>query len=528
MNKAGKHQVITKCILAMLILFQVFCVMTITLNLRPGGDEWFTYGLSNNTDGHIFMNEKWINEKTEGTGWVSTEYFKDYLLVNEGEEFDFASVLYNQKKDVHPPLYYMLVHFLCSFSAEEVLMIQGGIINAIFLVAINIILWIMGKEFFESDYERLLPAFALCLSTSVAELYTYDRMYSMLAFFCLCITCLQLKLRKNMNSRRILILIGLITCLGCLTHYYFYMYLFAAFVMFAFERLILSKEKIKVMFPCVAAHCAGGLTAILLYPTAIKHVLFSYRGEQIRDGLFGSKLEGFTEYYKILDSFCAGGHLGAFLLIVILLILTGFFVKKLHVGTDRKDIFLLLGTILFFYLIMAFISYEKVWAYVSPIYVPIAFALGLLVVKALWFIPKNFRALVGAIGIFLMLGNSLYANVENAIDSNEYNMEIDAMLATQQGRDCIFVYESWNNLYDNRILDLMNFDEVLSVSMEEIMDTDIASAMQMRESEDEMVVYLYDKDNEELEAQIAYIEQAMGKEATLLFSSRKYSVFSMN
>ena len=528
MNKSGKHEIITKCILAMLILFQVFCVMTITLNSRPGGDEWFTYGLSNNTDGHIFMNEKWINEKTGGTGWVSTEYFKDYLLVNEGEEFDFGSVLYNQKKDVHPPLYYMLVHFLCSFSAGEVLMIQGGIVNAIFLVAINIILWIMGKEFFESDYERLLPAFALCLSTSVAELYTYDRMYSMLAFFCLCITCLQLILRKNMNNRRMLILIAIITCLGCLTHYYFYMYLFAAFVIFAFERLILSKEKIKAMIPCVVAHCVGGLTAILLYPTAIKHVLFSYRGEQIRDGLFGSKLEGFTEYYKILDSFCVGGHLRVFLIIVILLILAGIFAKKLYIGTDKKNFFLMLGTILLFYVIMAFISYEKVWAYVSPIYVPIAFALGLLTVTALWFIPKNFKVLVGAIGIFLMLGNSLYANVENAIDSNEYNMEIDEMLMSQQGRDCIFVYESWNNLYDNRILDLMNFDEVFSVSLEELTNTDIEGVLKLRESEDEMVVYLYDRDNDELDAQVAYLEEAMGKKAMHLFSSRKYSVFSMN
>ena len=528
MKKLGSHQIITKCILAILILFQVFCIMTITLNSRPGGDEWFTYGLSNNTDGHIFMNEKWINEKTEGTGWVSTECFKDYLLVNEGEEFNFGSVLYNQKKDVHPPLYYFLVHFLCSFSAGEVLMIQGGIINAIFLVAINIILWIVGKEFFESDYERLLPTFAMCLSTSVAELYTYDRMYSMLAFFCLCITCLQLKLRKNMNSRSILIWIALITCLGCLTHYYFYMYLFAAFVIFIFERLVLSKETIKSLISYVVAHCIGGLAAILLYPTAIKHVLFSYRGEQIRDGLFGSKLEGFTEYYRILDSFCAGGHLGVFLLVVTLLILAGIFAKKLYIGMDKKNIFLLLGTILFFYFIMAFISYEKVWSYVSPIYIPLVLAIGLLATMALWFVPKNFRVLVGAIGIFILLGNSLYTNVENAIESSEYNMEIDAMLMSQQGRDCIFVYESWNNLYDNRILDLMNFDEVFSVSLEELMNTDIEDVLKLRESQDEMVVYLYDRDNDKLDAQIVYLEEAMRKEATHLFSGRKYSVFSMN
>lgn len=528
MNKLDKHQIIARIILTVLILFQVGCIMIMTFYSGASGDEWFTYGLSNNTDGHIFMNEKWINEKTEGTGWVSTEYFKDYLFVNEGEEFDFGSVLSNQKKDVHPPLYYILVHFLCSFTPGEVLMIHGGIINAVFLAAINVILWIMGKEFFKSDYERLLPAFALCLSTSTAVLYTYDRMYTMLAFFCLCITCLQLKLRKNMSSRCCLALTALVTCLGCLTHYYFYMYLFAAFMIFAFERLILSKEKIKTMIPCVAAHCVGGLTAILLYPTAIKHVLFSYRGEQIREGLFGSKLEGFKAYYEVLDMYCFGGNLKEFLIAAVLLILAGIFTKKLHIETEKTNIFLIIGTIVLFYLIMAFISYEKVWSYVSPIYVPLAFAIGVISMLALWFIPKKFRGIVGAVGIFLMLGNSLYANVENQIDTNEYNMEISAMLQTQQGRDCIFVYESWNNLYDNRILDLMHFDEVLSVPLDEIMDTDIPAVMELRESEDEMVVYLYDKDNEEIESQIAYLEDTMGKKAELLFSSRKYSVFSMN
>lgn len=177
---------------------------------------------------------------------------------------------------------------------------------------------------------------------------------------------------------------------------------------------------------------------------------------------------------------------------------------------------------------MAFISYEKVWSYVSPIYVPLAMVIGIVTVSALWFVPKNFRVIVGALGIFLMLGNSLYESVDGAIDTNEYNMEIDKILATQQGKDCIFVYESWDNLYDNRLLDLMNFDEVLSVSLEEIINTNITAVMQLRESEDEIVVYLYDRDNEELETQITYIEQTMGKKAEFLFSSRKYSVFSLN
>lgn len=528
MSRAGAKSILVKCILIVFILFQAICMSIIGGLSRPNGDEWFTYGLANDTSDQIFMNEKWINQKTDGTGWVSSEDIKSYLFVDEGEEFDFSSVLYNQKKDVHPPLYYILVHFLCSFTAGEVSMVHGTIINVIFLVAANVILWIMGKELFKTESERLIPSFVLCLSLSVVELYSYDRMYTMLAFFCLCITCLQLNLRKNMNQRRLLVLLAVVTCLGCLTHYYFYMYLFAAFVVFAFERLILSKIGVKSMIPCVVSHCIGGITAILLYPKAISHMLFSYRGEQIRDGLFGSKLEGFTAYYEVLNNYCFSGHFMLFFVISVLLIVVGIVLKKIELGIDGKNIVLLTGTVVFFYFIMAFISYEKVWSYVSPIYVPIALLISMAATVALWFIPRGYRAIIAMVCLLLLIGTPMLDNVKSTIESNREDLELETMLHANQGKDCYFVYESWNNIYDNQILDLLNFDEVKAISFEELYTVDLKAEGESRKTKDDMVVFLYSRKNDSLDEQRAYIETSLGKQAEFLYDENRFSVYVMN
>jgi len=74
----------------------------------------------------------------------------------------------------------------------------------------------------------------------------------------------------------------------------------------------------------------------------------------------------------------------------------------------------------------------------------------------------------------------------------------------------------------------MHFDEVLTVPLEKLESTSIAQQLNTRKTEDELVVYLWDQDNDRLEEQIAHIEGDLGKEASLLFSSRKFSVFSMN
>jgi len=529
MKIRNKEKLISVSIFVLCILFQLVCMVIINAKTLPSGDEWFTYGLANNTqEGPIFMDRKWITQKTDGTGWIPTELMRDYLVVNEGEEFDFATVISNQKRDVHPPLYYILVHVFCSLDSGNFNMLQSGMVNFLSLIGLNILLWKMGKYFFATLYERVLPVFALCFSSVTVLLIGYDRMYALLAFFCLLITYLQLRLAEDTDNRKVLCMLAGTTCLGCLTHYYFYMYLFAAFVVYAVEQLLISKKKNKTILPCVGAHCAGGIVALVLYPTAIRHMLFSYRGEEIRDGLFDNKLESFATYYRIVNEYFFRGYMPVVLVIIVISLVIGLKYKKIEFGKNYKNSFLLWGTLFFFCFIIAFISHETLWQYVSPGFALIILGICMVLLLAAWFIPQKWKVPAVMLLLLFLCGNRLMKGVESALDTDEYNQEITTMLQTQEGRDCVFVYESWNNLFNNRILDLMHFDEVLTVPLEELESTSMAQQLNTRKTEDELVVYLWDQDNDRLEEQIAHIEGDLGKEASLLFSSRKFSVFSMN
>lgn len=66
-------------------------------------DEAYSLGLANYERTEILENEEFFNE------WHNAGYYEDYLAVDESEQGDFAAVYNNQRDDVHPPLYYLLL-----------------------------------------------------------------------------------------------------------------------------------------------------------------------------------------------------------------------------------------------------------------------------------------------------------------------------------------------------------------------------------------------------------------------------------
>ena len=49
------------------------------------------------------------------TGWMTGQDYTYYLSPAPENRFNFISVLYNFRGDNHPPLYALLLHFVCSF-----------------------------------------------------------------------------------------------------------------------------------------------------------------------------------------------------------------------------------------------------------------------------------------------------------------------------------------------------------------------------------------------------------------------------
>ena len=62
-----------------------------------------------------YLDMKQAQIDNQKTSWLSGQYFADYLAVEEGTGFNYGSVYMNQRADVHPPLYYILLHTVSSF-----------------------------------------------------------------------------------------------------------------------------------------------------------------------------------------------------------------------------------------------------------------------------------------------------------------------------------------------------------------------------------------------------------------------------
>ena len=102
-------------------------------------DETWSYGLSNSHNNPFIFAE---NDKTtirNFNEWISSDVFVDYLTVQEGERFDYASVWYNQKYDDHPPLFYVLLNTVCSFFPNSYSLWYGYIINVLAFIILMIL-----------------------------------------------------------------------------------------------------------------------------------------------------------------------------------------------------------------------------------------------------------------------------------------------------------------------------------------------------------------------------------------------------
>jgi len=70
-------------------------------------DELYSYYSSNKTAG-LFVNDR---------EWTTGESFRNELVVLPGEQFRYGVVKQMQSWDVHPPLYYYLLHTVCSLTS---------------------------------------------------------------------------------------------------------------------------------------------------------------------------------------------------------------------------------------------------------------------------------------------------------------------------------------------------------------------------------------------------------------------------
>lgn len=209
-----RYYIIINIVALLLCLVAAFIMCTKKQGFHV--DEYYSYYSSNRTEG------LYITDKT----WMDSDVITKELSVVNGEGFNFGLVKEVQSWDVHPPVYYYILHLVCSLTPGKFTMWQGLAINLICMfIALILVRYLAGLVM--SDM-KIVPVLVTCiwgLSAGVMTGVVFIRMYMLLTVWIAAVTILHIDARIS-KSRVFYPLLSLITFIGFMTHYYFFIWLF--------------------------------------------------------------------------------------------------------------------------------------------------------------------------------------------------------------------------------------------------------------------------------------------------------------
>ncbi len=213
------------------LLLLLLCVLQVLLawsyGVKKEGyfiDEIWSYGLANSTRcPQVYSIPGWDED------WLPKDYLKDYIEVAPGEGFHYGSVVYNQTKDNHPPLFYLVLHTVCSFFPGSFSKWYGIVPNLLYFIVVDLLLYVLAEKLFGDWRFSLLVMSAWGFSVGAVSCAIYIRMYMLMALWLMALLCLYERiLEGNPAPRHVYAAVGLVTFLGYMTHYYFYLAVFFA------------------------------------------------------------------------------------------------------------------------------------------------------------------------------------------------------------------------------------------------------------------------------------------------------------
>lgn len=292
-------------------------------------------------------NQQWIE-----TTWLSGEYYENYLTVEEGTGFNFVSVYYNQRADVHPPFYYMLLHIVCSFFEESFSKWFGFSINFVALLAALVVLYHMVRTYFVDSWIAYAVVLLYGLSMGFQSNMVFFRMYGVVTLLTLALCYFHLYLYKSdwkLLKKQKLILIALVV-LGYYTLYYFVVY--AALLAAVAIVLMIKAGHVKKVWTYIRQYIYAATIGIVIWPFSLKHFFLDYRGDDFREAI--GSIENYwnltVQMFKELAKTCMGGQAILLALIVGLAIVAlGFKLWKREVDMAKYAIVFVPPFLYFFF-----------------------------------------------------------------------------------------------------------------------------------------------------------------------------------
>lgn len=464
----------------LLTVFFLCILMFYFINQKQGfhEDEIFSYGSSNyrydnvyrpygyaEASQDVFYNQVW-NSKNKITNIKNYFFHYDtlkadetlskeipifrqkedaltYLTIGKGDVLNYFSVYYNQARDVHPPLFYFLVHFVSTIFYGQFSKYIIFTINLVFFVGT---LWIIKKIMEKLDIKKMAISTMILYGASMGCISTvmFQRMYMMLTFFSVLYLYLTIKfVQEDFKIEKKYPWIFTIL-FGFLTQYYFCIYI--VFVFLLVSVYLFTKKEYQKLGRYFLVHVIAAVIGILFYPASIYHIFFSYRGlgdgREVAKPIIQSCIYYFSQIYKLFSM----KHL-LFLILVLYFIL----ILKNKAKIDREKIFYC--SLIFLPSVMYLFTIAKIAPFLgedyTSRYIMLLFPIIAVGVAYLFSFATKKQGIFFTISLLLSV-NGLYYN-EPVYLYKDYQKAMD--IATIY-KDDYFVY-----VYDNSFTHLSSLPE---------------------------------------------------------------------
>lgn len=291
-GKLSKERSKKRFLIAAAVVLAVHAAFFLFFGTRKAAfheDEYFTYYYG---AGHDVVNPYGsIQEKT------GSELLNNFTVIKENR-FRFDRVVGLSAIDVHPPLYYMSLHFMMSLFPYQfykwfAILLNGGY-SLVVCAGVMSFIFRLDKSRYRY-FLALLTGVLYAVHPASISCVMFNRMYAMSAMWTVLYMNVLILLMENLTCRRkrfaVLTLCGSAICgLAFLTHYfcmYNLFFLTLGFCVYALFRKLRYKERCFVrmlVYGCSMVAAIG--LAVLVFPASIDQIFFGEQGEGAFYGLF--------------------------------------------------------------------------------------------------------------------------------------------------------------------------------------------------------------------------------------------------
>ena len=392
------------------ILLTVLLLVVMSSKINMSLDEVYTYGLSNYTNEKgidLIVQENYKYEPAEDS-------FMEY--VSATDRFNYTNVWKQQASDVHPPLYYALVHSICSLFPSTFSIWYAGVVNIFFslctLFFVQKLAYLLGGK--NKAVVYLVSAmYVLCSGILFAN--GFLRMYMMAMCQVTWITSLVVKQIGEEKDCLFFVKLAIAATIGALIHYYCIVY--TVIVCGVYFICLLMEKHFKQMGWLVITGAVSAGAAVAVFPAMIQHIFFSYRGEESFNNLAG----GFAEYaadakefMQMLNDNLFGGMFAAlFAVIAIMVVAAAVKAEKSEENKKRisfavKQYVLVEVSALAYVLLVAKVAVYTQNRYIIPVYAVTLCGVTSLLFRLLGSVVKGKRIAALSVTVVMLVSAQCY------------------------------------------------------------------------------------------------------------------------